>query len=140
MTDFNFIETELLAKAFIYENEICWSLRNIQNGIKELSQKERKIDSITIYFRVGEKVYCPIWGDCVMLDGDNSNYLRLFENLDTKKQITFDVILELIKRFGIIIPADYNYTVDEKKIKESVKIELANYDFNHLYFALSIED
>jgi len=142
ITEYNFIDSDLLKNAYFSElrpNEICWKLKDIKNGIIDFTRKGKKIGAITIYFKVYDKVYCPTWGDCLMLDGDNENYLKLFDGIQLDKDVDHEMIYQLIGKFALIVPKEYVWSEDKSGLKISVPIELSNYDLNEMYFCLNID-
>ncbi len=142
MNDYSFIDSEFLKKAYFSElrpDEICWKPKDIKNGINDLTKKSKKIGAITIYFKVDDKVYCPIWGDCLTLEGDNENYLKLFDGIELDKDVDYEMIYQLIRKFALVADENYNWSEDNVDFKRNVQRELAKYDLNELYFCLNIE-
>ncbi len=138
MHNYDYLEPELLRKAFLFSGEICWKLKDIQHGIKELDRHGKKIEAISIYFKVGEEVYNPLWGDCLMLEDVNQEYLELFSGIDIEKKIDHELIYQLIGKFALFIPEDYDWTKDILEFRIHVPKELAEYKLEEMYFALSI--
>lgn len=142
MNDFSYIDSELLKKAYYSElrpDEICWKPKDIKNGIINLTKKDKKIGAITIYFKVDDNVYCPVWGDCLILQGDNKNYLKLFDGIDLGKDVDYEMIYRLICKFALIVPEDYDWSEDKAGFTGHVPKELLKYDLNEMYFCLNIE-
>ncbi|WP_040574085.1 hypothetical protein [Pontibacter sp. BAB1700] len=142
MNDYSFIDSKLLKKAYFSElrpEEICWKPKDIKNGINDLTEKDKKIGAITIYFKVDDKVYCPMWGDCLILESGNDNYLKLLDGIELDKDVNYEMIYQLIGRFALAVPKDYDWSKDKANFKSNVPRELAKYDLNEMYFCLNIK-
>ncbi|SIT74097.1 hypothetical protein [Pontibacter indicus] len=141
MVRYSFLDPESLQRAYfdpIRPDEICWKPRDIRAAIEALSSSGKTIGSLSLYFRKGNEVYCPLWGDCLLLPGGNTAYLQLLDGLYLDQHVTLDLIYALVVRFALVLPADYDWTADEVGFKQSVANEIAAYDLGALYFCLQL--
>lgn len=141
MVRYSFLEPVLLRKAFfdpLRPDEICWKPRDVRAAINALTEHRQTIGALSVYFRERDQVYCPVWGDCLMLPGGNTAYLRLFDGLNLDQQVTLDFVYQLVARFALVRPGDYDWTADRAHVKEGIASETSNYDLQGIYFCLQL--
>ncbi|MCP2043973.1 hypothetical protein [Pontibacter sp. HSC-36F09] len=94
---------------------------------------------MSIYFKSGDEVYCPVWGDCLILAGDRVAYLHLFEGLHLQQEVNLELVYRLIDRFALVLPKLYDWVKDEAHYKAAIASELASYTLSEMYFCLQLD-
>jgi len=121
---------------------IAWHLPEIKDGIQALTTLNYKIGGIDMAFVWPDNThtYQPMWGDFVDLEGSNEAYLKLFDKIDTRSNVTIDIIMELIKRFDLILTHDLNNLAQFAEMRNQVTKELKDLDLQKMYFCLYINN
>ncbi|WP_188501158.1 hypothetical protein [Pontibacter amylolyticus] len=142
MMRYSFLDPALLKKAFfdpMRPDEICWKPRDIEAGIRALTTHGKSIGAISIYFKSGDGVYCPVWGDCLLLEGVNDAYWQLFEGLHFQQEVTLELVYQLINRFALVKPQSYDWAEDAACFKTAIASELTRYNLSEMYFCLQLD-
>lgn len=141
MMRYSFFDPDLLKRAFfdpMRPDEICWKPGDVRAAINAFTEHGKTVGALSVYFRENGQVYCPVWGDCLMLPGGNTTYLQLFDGLNPEQQVTLSFIYGLIDRLALVMPESYDWSVDPARYKPAIASELDQYDLTEMYFCLQL--